>query len=87
MQLSCCYCVRLSCDRNKEKWEEYVNKVELVGVQVFMGDKGKEFLRFFEVGTIPRFILLDKKEKIVNVRMDAPSSKRIKEKLMELKGI
>lgn len=77
----------LSCDQQRNRWEEFVKNEQLGGIQVYMGDSKKEFLRFFEVGIIPRFILLDKKGKIVNVNMDAPSSKRIKEVLMELKGI
>lgn len=80
--------VSISCDDNKKMWEEYVKKEKLGGVQLIMeGEKAEEFSRFFEIEMIPRFILLDKKGKIVNAKMGRPSVAGTKDELMKLKGI
>lgn len=80
--------VGISCDDNKKMWEEYVKKEKLGGVQLIMeGEKAEEFSRFFEIEMIPRFILLDKKGKIVNAKMRRPSVAGTKDELMKLKGI
>lgn len=68
--------VSMSCDQDKKAWEEFVKKEKLGGFQLFMGAKGEEFARFFNIEMIPRFILLDKKGNIVNAKMGRPTADR-----------
>lgn len=44
-------------------------------------------MSFYVVESIPRFILLDKKGRIVDAFMTRPSNEKTKETLMKLKGI
>ena len=78
--------VSISCDENKAKWEKYVKEQCLGGVQLYMG-KGKDMKDFYQIQSIPRFILLDKKGNIVNAYMTRPSDEKTKKTLIKLKGI
>lgn len=78
--------VSISCDENKAEWEKYVKEQRLGGVQLCMG-KGKEMKDFYQIQSIPRFILLDKKGNIVDAYMTRPSDEKTKRTLMKLKGI
>lgn len=79
--------VSLSTDQNKAVWEKFVKENDMDGIQLFAGDKGKEMMSFYVVESIPRFILLDKKGRIVDAFMTRPSNEKTKETLMKLKGI
>ena len=79
--------VGMSTDTDKKKWETFVEKNGLGGIQLFQGMKGGEFKRFYMIDYIPRFILLDKKGRIVDAFMTRPSDEKTKEKLIKLKGI
>ena len=79
--------VGMSTDTDKKKWETFVEKNGLGGIQLFQGKKGGEFKRFYMIDYIPRFILLDKKGRIVDAFMTRPSDEKTKEKLIKLKGI
>lgn len=77
----------LSCDRDKKKWEDFVREKKPGGLQVFMGEKGDEFMNFFRIEGIPHFILLDKKGNIVNANMGQPSFADTRARLMMLKDL
>ena len=79
--------VGMSTDTDKKKWETFVEKNGLGGIQLFQGKKGGEFKRFYMIDYIPRFILLDKKGRIVDAFMTRPYDEKTKEKLIKLKGI
>ena len=66
---------------------KFVKENDMDGIQLFAGDKGKEMMSFYVVESIPRFILLDKKGRIVDAFMTRPSNEKTKETLMKLKGI
>lgn len=76
----------ISCDTDKAAWEKYVKEEQLGGLQLWMG-KGKDMKDFYDIQTIPRFILLDRKGNIVDAWMTRPSDKKTKETLLNLKGI
>ncbi len=78
--------VSMSCDEDKAVWEKYVKEQRLSGVQLWMG-KGKDMKDFYQIQSVPRFILLDKKGDIVDAFMTRPSDKKTKETLIKLKGI
>jgi thiol-disulfide isomerase/thioredoxin len=68
--------VGISLDRNKdkEKWLAMIRKEKLVGVQL-LDDIGLAFGRKYEIVGIPRFLLIDKQGKWIEVRCPRPSSK------------
>lgn len=72
--------VSLSCDRDKEKWSNYVNEQQLPGIQLW-GNEDNEFLRKYRAQSIPRFIFLDPNGRIVNPDMTRPSDPKTMEAL------
>lgn len=78
--------VSISCDANRLAWERMVNEKKLGGIQLQIeGDNA--FLSAFGVEGIPRFILLDKKGRVVNAWMSRPSEPETEKVLLGLKGI
>ena len=78
--------VSISCDANRLAWERVVNQKKLGGIQL-QTDGDNAFLSEFGVDGIPRFILLDKKGRVVNAWMSRPSDPETEKVLMGLKGI
>lgn len=76
----------ISCDKDIEKWKKMVKEEELGGIHVNTGGDQK-FMKAYGIKGIPRFILLDKKGKIINPEMTRPSQKVTLETLLSLKGI
>jgi thiol-disulfide isomerase/thioredoxin len=68
--------VGISLDRqkDKEKWLAMIRKEKLVGVQL-LDDIGLAFGRKYEIVGIPRFLLIDKQGRWIEVRCPRPSSK------------
>ena len=65
--------VGISVDTNKdhEKWQKFVTKKELAGVQLFADkDWNSDFIKAFGINSIPRFLLIDPEGKVV--KADAP---------------
>lgn len=78
--------VSISVDRDVNVWKRVVKERGMKGIQLHYGSNGR-FMEFFEIENIPRFILLDKKGRLVNGRMTKPSEKVTGETLKKLKGI
>lgn len=78
--------VSISCDQNKADWEKMVKDQKLGGIQLHTGGD-RAFMNAYRVRTIPRFILLDKEGKILNLDMTRPSDPATLKTLEALKGI
>ena len=78
--------VSISCDKDKAAWEKMVKEKGLEGVQLHNGGD-RAFMDAFGVKFVPRFILLDKKGKVVNANMTRPSNAETEKTLKALKGI
>jgi thiol-disulfide isomerase/thioredoxin len=77
----------ISCDQNKAAWEKMVKNEKLGGVQLHTGGD-KTFMEAYEIDGIPRFILLDKKGKIIDPNMkNRPSDPTLSAYLNILEGI
>ena len=78
--------VSISVERVKREWEEAVKELDMGGIQLYVG-RDDAFIEAFNVKTIPRFILVDKKGRVVNLKMPRPSNSKTLDMLMTLKGI
>lgn len=78
--------VSISCDRKKEKWQKMVHEQRLGGIQLNMGTD-RTFMDAFGNRKIPRFVLVDKRGKIISPKTSRPSETETESMLRELKGI
>ncbi len=63
----------------KEKWKKMVNDKSLNGIQLFEPNKNSDFLNAYNVQGVPRFILINKKGKIIDPNAKRPSDPTLKE--------
>lgn len=75
--------VSLSCDQNKQAWEKRIQKGDMKGIQLHMGNKD-EFMNKYLINGIPRFILLDREGKIIKADAPRPSSPETSKLIDEL---
>ncbi|SDK25590.1 Thiol-disulfide isomerase or thioredoxin [Pedobacter sp. ok626] len=72
--------ISLSTDapKDKDKWLKMIQDEKLGGTQLFAGGPGNEFSQYYKVNTIPRFLVFDRKGKIVTVDSPRPSNPELK---------
>lgn len=76
--------VGISSEKNTGKWAAMVKEKQMAGVQLnTQGDKS--FEKAFDVQGIPRFILLDKKGRVLNPDMTRPSDPETVKTLRKLR--
>jgi len=75
--------ISISIDKNREKWKEYVREHRLGGVQLWAGDWSR-LPEELHVGSIPRFILIDKEGNWVDTEALRPSNPALKKLLKNL---
>lgn len=68
-------------DADKQKWEDFVKKENLTGLQLFAGSKG-DMMDYYKISGIPRFLVFDKQGKIVSVDSPRPSNPELKKLLL-----
>jgi thiol-disulfide isomerase/thioredoxin len=76
----------VSVDRTRDKnnWKTYVGEHKQFGVQLFAGDDAEKYLMTpYQIGGIPRFILIGKDGKIILADAPRPSSPEIRAILKE----
>lgn len=78
--------VSISCDENMEEWLNYLRQNKMDGVQLNF-DCNRRFQEAYGVQGIPRFILIDRKGKVVDPDMTRPSDPKTEKTLKALKGI
>lgn len=78
--------VSISIDKKKADWEKMVKDDELTGIQLHNGGN-QTLMEAFNITGIPRFILLDKKGKVIDPKMTRPSNEETEKTLLKLKGI
>lgn len=62
---------------DKAKWKKMVEDKQLGGIQLYCGGPG-EFMSYYKIESIPRFILFDKEGKIVLLHSPRPSDPNLK---------
>lgn len=78
--------IGISLDRNEETWKRTIIKKELKGIQLFGHGWKSKFAKDYFVEYNPRFILIDKNQKIVYLSAPRPSG-GIDKFIDELEGI
>lgn len=76
--------VSISYRDNKERWKNMIKEKELGGIQLFAPDKNISFFKDYQVTGIPRFILIDRKGRIIESHAKRPSNPKLKEQLQNL---
>ncbi|MCF6129370.1 TlpA family protein disulfide reductase [Flavobacterium sp. AS60] len=78
--------VSISTDSEKdhEKWRTFVKEKELTGIQLYADRANMDFIKAFNVNTIPRFILIDPTGTVVDADAARPSDPKLKEQLAGL---
>ncbi len=77
--------VSIAWNDNKENWKSALTKFKLKGNQLYAPDKKGDFFQFYNVTSIPRFILLDREGNIIESNAKQPSDKSLDEQLNALK--
>ena len=76
--------VSIAWNDNKDKWIKALKKFELSGHQLYAPDKKDDFFQFYDVNSLPRFILLDKNGNIIESNAKQPSDKSLDKQLNDL---
>ncbi len=77
--------VSVDAEKDHEKWKTFVTEKELGGIQLYAGKAElSDFIKAFEVNSIPRFILIDPKGVVVDADAKRPSDPRLQEQLNKL---
>ena len=78
--------VSISTDSEKdhEKWKTFVKEKELTGIQLYADRSNMDFIKAFNVNTIPRFILIDPAGNVLDANAARPSDPKLKEQLAGL---
>tara|TARA_Y100000768_G_C23983637_1_gene687429 strand:+ start:368 stop:1777 length:1410 start_codon:yes stop_codon:yes gene_type:complete len=74
--------VSISIDHKKdyEKWRQMVSEKNIGGTHLFDHEGlGSSFMKAFNVGMIPRFMMLDREGKIISSNAPRPSSNNVRE--------
>jgi thiol-disulfide isomerase/thioredoxin len=65
--------ISISMDREFDKWKSYVEKNNMKGHH-FHTKHDSEFVKYYDIGALPRFILIDPKGQIVSADAIRPSN-------------
>jgi thiol-disulfide isomerase/thioredoxin len=72
--------ISISIDREYDKWETYIKSNSIEGKQLYSGSK-TNFVKFYDIGALPRFIFLDKEGRIISPDEIRPSNPKTLGKL------
>nr|WP_294775300.1 TlpA disulfide reductase family protein [uncultured Flavobacterium sp.] len=77
--------ISIDSEKDYEKWKTFVTEKALTGTQLYAAKANQtEFVKAFEVNSIPRFILIDPKGIVVDADAKRPSDPRLQEQLNKL---
>lgn len=75
--------VSISMDKDLNTWREIVQEKHMGGIQLNY-ERNRDFMNYFFITAIPRFLLIDKERKIINACAPKPSSVELEELLEEI---
>ena len=77
--------ISVDAEKDHDKWKTFVTDKELSGIQLYAGKTPvSDFIKAFQVNTIPRFILIDPSGKVVDADAARPSDPKLQELLNSL---
>lgn len=76
--------VSIAWNDNETSWKQMISNQNMVENQLYASNKDEEFFKFYNVKSIPRFILLDKKGNIIESSAKQPSDKSLSKQFDEL---
>jgi thiol-disulfide isomerase/thioredoxin len=77
--------VSVDAEKDHDKWKTFVTDKALSGIQLYAGKTVlSDFIKAFNVNTIPRFILIDPTGNVVDADAARPSDPKLKEQLASL---
>ncbi|MEH0153340.1 TlpA disulfide reductase family protein [Limibacter armeniacum] len=76
--------VSISVDKEKAKWEKFLQQKKLHGIQLHTAGFDNELAKGYNISSIPRFMLFDQEGKVVTVDAPRPSSTELKEMIERL---
>jgi thiol-disulfide isomerase/thioredoxin len=75
----------ISIDRTEQLWKESITKLGLIGEHGFCpGGWDAEVAQYFQITSIPRYMILNKKGEIVDPNAPRPSDESIYGRLLQL---
>ncbi len=75
--------ISISIDKDQNKWKDYLTKNSIAGNHYYSG-ANSSFVKFYDIGALPRFILLDKDGNIINSDEIRPSNPKTLNNLIAL---
>jgi hypothetical protein len=75
----------ISIDDNEEQWKKAIEQNALEGVHgLSKGGWGSQVCKFFNINSIPRYMILNKSGKVVEQDAKRPSDETLKDDLLKL---
>jgi thiol-disulfide isomerase/thioredoxin len=77
----------ISIDASEDSWKKAITDLEIQGVNVISpGNWQSEVCRYFQINSIPRYMIMDKKGDIVEMNAKRPSDSTLLNDLLNLAG-
>ena len=77
----------ISIDANEEAWRKAIVDLEIEGVNVISpGNWNSDVCKYYQINSIPRYMIMNKKGEIVEFNAKRPSDESLKDTLMEYVG-
>ncbi|MHB1107667.1 MAG: TlpA family protein disulfide reductase [Lutibacter sp.] len=77
--------VNICIESKKESWLNLIKKKEFTGIQLYSTKEGEEkFKESYIVGSLPRYIIIDKEGKIYDVNAKRPSDIELEKELLKI---
>jgi thiol-disulfide isomerase/thioredoxin len=79
--------IAVSIDKDFQKWSKFVSETKMSGLQLHAASDS-DFVKFYDIGALPRYILIDKNGIVVNHSEMRPSDAGIIKKIEDtIKGL
>lgn len=75
--------ISIDVEKDKEKWQKFVEKQQLGGIQLFAGG-WSDMTLYYDINSVPRFMVFDQEGKIVTIEAPRPSDPQLKELLLRV---
>jgi thiol-disulfide isomerase/thioredoxin len=75
--------ISIDVEKDKDKWLKFLEKQQLGGIQLFANGWG-DMTRYYDINTVPRFMVFDAEGKIVTIDAPRPSDPQLKELLLRV---